>query len=176
MVNIKEKNTLSIVIGLIFFFLACGAFFSVSKVLTSFISIIAIACLLKGIISLLESNKNKNLSQDSIVWMKTSSLIDIHFSLLLLLNLKLGLLNGSFIGFLFAIWILSDSMTRFMLFKQVKNRQGIVVVISKLLILFEILLGFILLISPWQSVNQVSIVIAMYFFVLSISKGVEGVL
>lgn len=174
MEKVKEKNIVSLLMGLIFFFLTGWSLFNVSSVLNSMMGIIIIVCLFKASMSFFTRKTKKHLSSQSVVWLKTSSLLDVMFALLLLINLKVGLLEGSFIGFMFGIWVITDSITRLMMFKQEKNSQDKWQWLSKLSLLIGIVLGIVLLFSPWQSEKNVSFMIAGYFLLLSIFKFLEG--
>ncbi|MEG0254231.1 hypothetical protein, partial [Vagococcus sp.] len=72
MEKVKEKNIVSLLMGLIFFFLACWGLFNVSSVLNSMVGIIIIVCLLKASTSFFTRKTQKNLSSQSVVWLKTS--------------------------------------------------------------------------------------------------------
>ncbi|MEG0549902.1 MAG: hypothetical protein RR554_02000 [Vagococcus sp.] len=174
MEKVKEKNIVSLLMGLIFFFLACWGLFNVSSVLNSMMGIIIIVCLLKASTSFFTRKTQKNLSSQSVVWLKTSSLLDVMFALLLLINLKVRLLEGAFIGFMFGIWVITDSITRLMMFKQEKNNQDKWQWLSKLSLLVGIVLGIGMLFSSWQSETGVSFMIVGYFLLLSIFKFLEG--
>ncbi|MBP1041076.1 DUF308 domain-containing protein [Vagococcus sp. BWB3-3] len=158
-------------LGLLFIMTALVAFRDPAGSLVSVTVFIGLMAIAKGCFDIFLRNKVKALTGAKATVLILVGVLDIILGLILLFNIKIGLLA---LPYIFAIWFIADSISGLFSLDLAKVVSPAYYWFSFILNIIGILIGFSLLFNPVTSALTLSFLVGFYLLMFGIMNIVEA--
>ena len=167
-------NWMKLAVSFLFLLSGIMIFFKPANLLNSWMNIILMTLFINIFINIISAKKESN--EENSVWIQVKSVMSLLFFLTLFLNKLFTVIVVSDIGFLFGIWFILEMLTSIMQLKIIKPRikQKWLLISFFMLILMGVILGVMLLVSPFISTLSVATLIGINFLILGGRNLIEG--
>ncbi|MDT2815495.1 hypothetical protein [Vagococcus carniphilus] len=167
-------NWMKLAVSFLFLLSGIMIFFKPANLLNSWMNIILMTLFINTFINIIVSKKEIN--EENSVWIQVKSVMSLLFFLTLFMNKLFTVIVVSDIGFLFGIWFMLEMLTSIMQLKLIKPRikQKWLFISFFMLALMGVMLGAVLLVSPFISTLSVTSLIGLNFLILGGRNLIEG--
>lgn len=167
----NKFNWADFFIGVLYIIAAIFFFTNPVPALGTLIIWFGVLGIIKGIFNFVSYSKIKKTTGARAGALIVSGVLSIIMGLILVFNLFTGVF---FVGFIFAIWFISDSISHLVNADVLKLRSTFLYWFSIITNVICVILGFVLLFNPASSALTVPFIIAFYFLIFGIERIVSA--
>lgn len=158
-------------LGVVSLIFALIAFSNPASGLMAIVVIFALGAILKGIFEITFRRRISHFRLMNKTGLTVLGVIEIIIGIVLLLNLWLGVLA---IPFIFAIWIITDSIGALFLSSAFRGVSNAMFWFILILAIIGLIIGVVLLFNPVGGLFTVAFLVGMYFMIAGITSIVEA--